>query len=111
MHLTIRESAGRFFASVGFEPAATAHHPSVDVLFSSVAALGAGALGVVLTGMGSDGLQGSTEIAAAGGRVLAESAASCVVYGMPRSVVEARVTSGEAPIDKMGELILKAIFS
>jgi two-component system chemotaxis response regulator CheB len=76
------------------EPSGGSHVPSVDVLFSSAAQVfGAGTVGVVLTGMGSDGREGAREIAARGGRLLAESESSCAVYGMPRMIVEAGIAS------------------
>jgi two-component system, chemotaxis family, protein-glutamate methylesterase/glutaminase len=64
-------------------------HPSVDVLFRSVAAAARGALGVVLTGMGRDGAEGAAAMAAQGIPILAQSPESCVVGGMPRAVIEA----------------------
>ncbi|MGK3994939.1 chemotaxis-specific protein-glutamate methyltransferase CheB [Sorangium sp. So ce1024] len=97
-------------ASVHFAPASSTslYCPSVDLLFASAAAeLGSGVLGVVLTGMGDDGLQGSRAIHKAGGRVLVEAESSCVVYGMPRRVREAGLAAAEAPIDEMAALILR----
>lgn len=106
MHLRVRERGGRFFAHVSREPVETLHHPSVDVLFESAAeSAREGALGVVLTGMGDDGMRGSGAIRRAGGRVLVESASSCVVYGMPRSVIEAGFANAEAPLDSISELL------
>ena len=66
---------------------------------------GADAVGVVLTGMGDDGLQGSRAIRAAGGHVLTESAESCVVYGMPRVVAEAGLSHANTPLEDMAALI------
>ena len=75
-------------------PTGSLHCPSVDVLFTSAAAeVGAGVLGVVLTGMGSDGLLGARAIHAAGGKIFTEAARSCVVYGMPRVVAEAGLSA------------------
>ncbi|HMG20784.1 MAG TPA: chemotaxis-specific protein-glutamate methyltransferase CheB [Kofleriaceae bacterium] len=76
--------------------------PSVNELFrSGSAAVGAGALGVVLTGMGDDGLAGARAIAAAGGSLITEAASSCVVYGMPRCVYEAGLGAEAVPLDQM----------
>lgn len=82
--------------------------PSVDELFTSAAAAaGAGVLGVVLTGMGDDGLVGSRAIAAAGGALLTEAASTCVVYGMPRCVFDAGLDAEAVPLDRMAEEIAK----
>ena len=84
--------------------------PSVDELFSSgVAAVGAGALGVVLTGMGDDGLSGARAIAAANGALLSEAQSTCVVYGMPRAVYEAGVGAIAVPLDRMAEEIAQRV--
>ena len=92
------------------EPAASLYFPSIDVLFTSAAATcGSGVLGVVLTGMGDDGLLGSRAIVAAGGRVLAEAEASCVIYGMPRCVKEAGYAWAEATIEDMGAALVRAL--
>ncbi|MBS1798971.1 MAG: chemotaxis-specific protein-glutamate methyltransferase CheB [Acidobacteria bacterium] len=73
--------------------------PSVDYLFHSAAHLyGAGTLGLVLTGMGSDGLEGSRSIRNAGGTVLAQDEATSAVWGMPGRVVEAGVAASPLPL-------------
>ncbi|HET7543181.1 MAG TPA: chemotaxis-specific protein-glutamate methyltransferase CheB [Polyangiaceae bacterium] len=91
-------------------PSHLLHRPSVDVLFESAArCLGERALAVVLTGMGSDGLQGARAIALAGGQVLTESEASCVVYGMPRAVHEAGLSTAEAPLEQMASEIARRL--
>jgi len=83
------------------------HVPSVDELFASgAAAAGGGALGVVLTGMGNDGLEGARAIAAAGGSLVTESESSCVVYGMPRSVFEAGLGARQALLDHIPREII-----
>jgi two-component system chemotaxis response regulator CheB len=80
--------------------------PSVDLLFESAAEVGTKTLGVVLTGMGSDGLAGARKIHQAGGVLLTESEASCVVYGMPRVVRDAGLSADEVPLHRMVEAIL-----
>jgi two-component system, chemotaxis family, protein-glutamate methylesterase/glutaminase len=82
------------------------HAPSVNLLFESAAAMfGGRVLGVVLTGMGDDGTRGAHAIRRAGGTVLTEAELSCVVYGMPRSVKEAGLSSAEASLEAMAALI------
>lgn len=109
-HLCIVRDGERLAVRVGPEPSHTAHKPSVDVLFeSAVRTVGPAVLGVVLTGMGDDGLAGARAIRGAGGRVLTESPESCVVYGMPRAVAEAGLSAGRAPIHLMAEAIVRAL--
>lgn len=80
--------------------------PSVDRLFASAAReYGRSVLGVVLTGMGEDGLAGARAIREAGGTVLTEAESSCIVYGMPRAVREQGLAADEAPIERMAETI------
>lgn len=77
--------------------------PAVDVLFRSVAQhYGAGALAVVLTGMGQDGLRGSEAIRERGGRVIAQDEASSVVWGMPGHVVAAGLAEAVLPLSHIG---------
>jgi two-component system chemotaxis response regulator CheB len=106
MHLKLtRESA-----QLDVRPMDSLHRPSVDELFKSAAAVhGAGVLAVVLTGMGADGLEGSRAVRAAGGIVLVEAAASCVVHGMPRAVLEAGLANSEHRIEDMAKAILERI--
>jgi two-component system chemotaxis response regulator CheB len=74
---------------VSAEPAGARHVPSVDVLFRSADRARPGkVLGILLTGMGEDGAEGLSVIRGRGGRTVAESEESCVVYGMPRAAVE-----------------------
>jgi two-component system, chemotaxis family, protein-glutamate methylesterase/glutaminase len=107
LHLLIDRRGDDLVARLDAAPMTTSHRPSVDVLFESAArAVGSAVVGVVLTGMGSDGLVGGRAIRAAGGTVLGEAESSCVVYGMPRVVREAGVSQAEAPIEEMAALIL-----
>ncbi len=88
-------------------PLDTPHRPSVDVLFQSAAEdFGERALGGVMTGMGSDGRAGAAWIKARGGCILTEAEETCVVYGMPRSVVEAGLSDAAVPLDDMAATIV-----
>jgi two-component system chemotaxis response regulator CheB len=99
IHMKLRSENGGVCASHDVHPMEALHRPSVDCLFSSAAAIfGAATLGVVLTGMGSDGVEGARAIHAAGGRVLVEAASTCVVYGMPRAVAEQGLADEELPL-------------
>lgn len=92
------------------EPKHALHRPAADVLMATVARVyGSRALGVVLTGMGSDGTEGLRAIREHGGRTLAEAEESCVIYGMPKSAVEAGVVDESVPLERMAEAILAAV--
>ncbi|MHB8872904.1 MAG: chemotaxis-specific protein-glutamate methyltransferase CheB [Myxococcaceae bacterium] len=107
-HLKLAREGGLLRCRLDLLPLESQHRPSVDVLFESAAqVVGAATLGVVLTGMGGDGLLGARAIHAVGGSILTEAASSCVVYGMPRVVVEAGLSAGEAPIERMVDEIIR----
>jgi two-component system chemotaxis response regulator CheB len=92
------------------DPIDALHRPSVDVLFASAAsAFGADVVAVVLTGMGADGREGARAIRDAGGVVLTQSASSCVVYGMPRSVEEAGLSTAVVAMDDMAAAIAERV--
>ena len=108
VNLRLRADGRAITTHLDSRPAASPFCPSVDVLFeSAAAALGASVLGVVLTGMGNDGVAGARAIHEAGGRTLTEAEESCVVYGMPRAVVEASLSAGTASIEEMADEILQ----
>ena len=110
-HLTFRRrEGGEVVAHLDSRPFELPHRPSVDVLFQSAAEVyRQRVLGVVMTGMGSDGKQGAAWIKAQGGLVYTESEETCVVYGMPSSVVEAGLSDRSVPLDKMAQAIREAV--
>jgi two-component system chemotaxis response regulator CheB len=67
-------------------------------------------LGIVMTGMGNDGTAGSAWIKAAGGRIVAEAESSSIVYGMPRSVVEAGLADRVAGLETLAKVIMEEIY-
>ncbi|HUJ18051.1 MAG TPA: chemotaxis response regulator protein-glutamate methylesterase [Nitrospirota bacterium] len=86
------------------------YRPSVDYLMQSVADLFPGrALGVILTGMGSDGVKGLAALKKTGGRIFAQNEESCVVYGMPRAVVDAGIADKILSIEEMAGEIVNAV--
>lgn len=81
--------------------------PSADPMFRSIAAIyGASAIGVVLTGMGVDGVQGCQDVKAHGGRLLVQDEATSVVWGMPGAIVSAGLDPVVAPVSEIGSTIL-----
>jgi two-component system chemotaxis response regulator CheB len=110
-HLTFRREADkRVVAHLDARPFDTLHRPSVDVMFQSAAEIfGNRVLGVVMTGMGSDGKQGAAWLKSQGGLVFTEAEESCVVYGMPGSVVEAGLSDRSVPLDRMAQAILEVV--
>lgn len=110
-HLTFkRTDQGTVVAHLDARPFETLHRPSVDVLFQSAAeTYGSRVLGVVMTGMGSDGREGSSWIKARGGLIFTESEETCVVYGMPRAVIEAGLSDRSISLDQMAQAIWEVV--
>lgn len=110
-HLSfVRRPDGSVTAHLDLNPSDTQHRPAVDVLFRSAADTFHGrVLGVVMTGMGEDGLLGAAHIKAQGGRMITEAESSCVVYGMPRAVAEATLSDRVAPLENMARTILEML--
>ncbi|MGA8431491.1 MAG: chemotaxis response regulator protein-glutamate methylesterase [Candidatus Sulfotelmatobacter sp.] len=91
------------------EPVNSLHIPSVDVMMKSIAAEFQNlAMGVILTGMGSDGAQGMTAIQRAGGITIGQDESSCVVYGMPRACAELGILQRVVPLSQVSQHILQA---
>ena len=110
-HLVIKRNLDkRAVAHLDAKPFDTPHRPSVDVLFESAAmAMGENILGIVMTGMGSDGTEGCAWIKSRGGVVLTEAEESCIVYGMPRSVTEAGFSDYQVPLHQIANKIMEII--
>ena len=110
-HLSFRrDAAGRVVAHLDLRPFDTPHRPAVDVLFESAAqTFQSRTLGVVMTGMGSDGKVGAAWIKAQGGMIFTEAEETCVVYGMPCAVVEAGLSDKSVPLDRMAHAILEVV--
>ncbi len=99
---------GRITLSDG--PRMAGFRPSADHLFAAAAgAYGASALGIVLTGMGCDGVEGLRALHAAGGRVLAQDEASSVVYGMAQEAVRAGVVDEVLPLELIPPRLLELV--
>ena len=84
--------------------------PAVDALFSSAASVwGSASLALVLTGMGTDGTTGATDLVAAGGSIIAQDEATSVVWGMPRSVAQAGLCSAVLPLEEIAPTVLRLL--
>jgi len=110
-HLVLHHRVSRLDVRVTPEPREALYKPSANVLISSVAdAVGRRGLGVILTGMGNDGMEGVKTLKQKGGRALAQSDATCVVYGMPKAVVDAGLADEVVDIDDMAEALIENLY-
>jgi two-component system chemotaxis response regulator CheB len=97
-HIRLEHKQGRVTVRLDRDAAQSGCVPSVDVMLAAVAGVyGSGALGIMLSGMGRDGLSGSRELVARGGTMMAQDRESCAVWGMPRGVVEAGLAFAVLP--------------
>lgn len=105
-HLEVERRGNELFTRLTQAAPENSCRPAADVLFrSAAAAVGAGVIGVVLTGMGQDGLVGSQAIVGAGGSILVQSEATCVVWGMPKAVEQAGLAEQVLPLSELGQAI------
>jgi two-component system chemotaxis response regulator CheB len=109
-HMVVQEEDRHYHLATHQGPRENFCRPSVDVLFRSVAAVyGANALGVILTGMGQDGLKGCEALCAAGSSVIVQDEASSVVWGMPGFVARAGLAEKVLPLDQIGTEIIRRV--
>jgi two-component system chemotaxis response regulator CheB len=105
-HLTLEPAKDGAVVRLSHGRAASGCLPSVDPMLASAGAIfGSGALGVILTGMGRDGVDGAASLVACGGSIIAQDEASCAVWGMPRAAIEAGLVSAVLPPDKIARRI------
>ncbi|QBI21257.1 chemotaxis-specific protein-glutamate methyltransferase CheB [Egibacter rhizosphaerae] len=109
-HLLVRRDAGGLRLGINIGPPENSCRPSADVLFrSAVEACDGRVLGLVLTGMGQDGLRGSERIVEAGGSVLAQDKASSVVWGMPGAVTQAGLAEEQLPVTGLVDSVVRRV--
>lgn len=110
-HMTLKKSLkGEYSIKIDPEPSSTLHRPSVDIMMDSVLDVyGKNTMGVIMTGMGRDGLEGVKKLKGLGGYAMAQDEESCVVYGMPRAIVDADLADVIAPLDNIAKVINDAM--
>jgi two-component system chemotaxis response regulator CheB len=109
-HMTVTRRGVNWRLNLDHGPRVNSCRPAVDVLFRSVAlAYGANVLGVVMTGMGTDGALGAQQIRDAGGDVIVQDRASAVVWGMPGRVHTLGFSDGAYPLDRLAAEITRRV--
>jgi two-component system chemotaxis response regulator CheB len=109
--MQVQRKSGQVVAIINTEAAiSTLYRPSVDILFLSLAKeIGSATLAVVMTGMGNDGCKGLKAIRDSGGFAIAEAEDSCIVYGMPRAVIEAGLANRVVTLPEIGKTIVECV--
>jgi len=105
--MTLRRSGQALYVDVRNAPPVNRHCPSVDVLFRSVAKCAeSNALGIIMTGMGSDGARGLLQMHQAGARTVAQDEDTCVVFGMPKEAIKLGAVDRVLPVQSIpGEIL------
>lgn len=109
-HMEIERSGADYRIRLSDGPRVSGHKPSVDVLFNSLCkSAGSNAIGVLLTGMGSDGANGLLELFNAGCETFCQDEASCIVFGMPKVAIEKGAAKRVLSLDDMGQAIMQTV--
>lgn len=109
-HMEVTRSGAQASVRLVSSPPLNHHRPSVDVLFRSCAqALGANAVGAILTGMGADGAEGLLAMRRAGARTVAQDEASCIVFGMPKEAIARGAAEMVAPLGGIAATLLRLV--
>jgi two-component system chemotaxis response regulator CheB len=104
--IALRRNAGEVELRLVDDDGSSLHVPSVDTLAEQVAdAYGSASIGVILTGMGQDGVKGLRKLKERGGYVIGQNEATCVVYGMPRAAAKEGLVDREAALDDIPQLL------
>jgi len=109
-HMLLKRSGAKYYVQVKKGPLVNHQRPAVDVLFHSVANYaGSNAIGVILTGMGSDGALGLLKMKEAGARTVAQDEKSCIVFGMPKEAIKLGAADKVVPLGNMAQTALNLI--
>jgi two-component system chemotaxis response regulator CheB len=110
MHIGVRMRGPMPEVQVSEEPKDAIYKPTVNLLMETAGkGMGQRTLGVMLTGMGSDGCEGARVLRAKGGYLIAQSEATCVVYGMPKAVVDEGLANQVVDADDIARAIVSAV--
>jgi len=111
-HMVLRRSGANYFIEIGLGQKVSGHCPSVDVLFNSVSKVaGSNAIGVILTGMGSDGAKGMKHMHESGAKTIAQSEESCVVFEMPKEAIKCGAVDKVVPLSEISQEIVNLLKS
>ena len=106
--MKLKKQGTGYAVQVEDSPPVNRHKPSVDVLFDSVAELvGKSAVGLILTGMGTDGAKGMLAMKKAGSPTFAQNEATCVVYGMPQAAHKIGATDRMLPLPEIAGMLVE----
>ena len=108
-HMTVGMGKNGREVALNQDPPLGTLRPAADVLFKSAAPLGRDIVSVILTGMGQDGCLGMQDIKRHGGYIIAEAESTCVVYGMPKAVVDLGIADEILPLQQVAGAIAKAV--
>jgi two-component system chemotaxis response regulator CheB len=109
-HMRVIRESNNYKLKLSKDAPVSGHRPSVNVLMSSIAELGSQeVIGVILTGMGSDGAEALKYIKNNSGYIIAQDEESCVVFGMPKAAIKLGIVDKVLPIEKIGQEIIKAM--
>ncbi len=109
-HMILKRSGARYYVNVKDGPLVHHQRPAVDVLFNSVAQYaGENAIGVILTGMGSDGARGMLKMKEAGARTIAQDEESCIVFGMPKEAIKLNAVDRVVSLEKISNEIIQMV--
>jgi len=106
-HMTVyKKTLGDTAIRISDQPNNTLHKPSVDVMLNSVADNYMDkTLSIIMTGMGRDGTEGVQKIKNLGGQCIAQDESSCIVYGMPKSIVDSGLADAVVPLEKIADIL------
>jgi two-component system chemotaxis response regulator CheB len=109
-HMLLKRSGARYYVQIKNGPLVHHQRPAVDVLFHSVACYaGSNAVGVLLTGMGSDGAMGLLKMREAGARTVAQDEKSCIVFGMPKEAIKLGAAEKVVSLESITQTTLRMI--